>query len=133
MHPHQTSTCFLRAVSDHMKINKRVRYKINKPLSGLMVFRLIMSLAERLSTKTSHFPPRLCFSAKFWTLSADISALPRVSREMLNPDSYHAITPVFFSIISHGRKQILCVDSSKMLKTCSQLRIRHQSERSRVT
>ena len=57
-----------------MKINKRVRYKINKPLSGLMVFRLIMSLAERLSTKTSHFPPRLCFSAKFWTLSAYISA-----------------------------------------------------------
>ena len=40
-HPHQISICFLRAVSRDMKIKRRVCYKINKPLSDLLVFRLI--------------------------------------------------------------------------------------------
>ena len=40
-HLHQISTCFLRAVSRDMKIKRRVCYKINKPLSDLLVFRLI--------------------------------------------------------------------------------------------
>ena len=32
-------------------------YKINKPLSGLLVCRLIMSLADRLSSKFHIYPP----------------------------------------------------------------------------
>ena len=54
---------------------------MNKPLSGLLVYRLIMSLAER---KISHLPSKLRFSAKcsfFFsqprTLSADIPAAER--------------------------------------------------------
>ena len=43
-------------------------YRINKPLSGLLVSRLIMSLAERLSyfhiVLLSHLPSQFCFSAK---------------------------------------------------------------------
>ena len=110
-----------------MKINRRVGCKINKPLSGSMVFRLIMSLAERLSTKTSCFLSRLCFSAEFWTLSADISAPPSLERNV-KPGQLPRYNPGISvakkysqwnrasSIILHGRKQILCVDSSKILK-----------------
>ena len=38
-------------------------YKINKPLSGLLVYRLIMSLAERWSSKLPQLPSKLRISA----------------------------------------------------------------------
>ena len=45
----------MQAVSRDVKINRGVGYKINKPLSDLLVLRLIMSLAERLSSKLHIF------------------------------------------------------------------------------
>ena len=46
---------FMQAVSRDMKINRGVGYKINKPLSDLLILRLIMSLAEKLSSKLHIF------------------------------------------------------------------------------
>ena len=45
----------MQAVSRDMKINRGVGYKINKPLSDLLILRLIMSLAEKLSSQLHIF------------------------------------------------------------------------------
>ena len=58
---------------------------MNKPLFGLLVCRLIISLAERLPSKFHICPrsfssrPNIHFSdnSQPWTLSADIPAAPR--------------------------------------------------------
>ena len=55
-----------------VKINRWARYKKNNPLSSLLVFRLIMSLAERLSSKLYIFPRSFASRpniSNFWTIS----------------------------------------------------------------
>ena len=56
-------------------------YKIDKPLSALLLCRLIMSLAERLPSKFNIYPQSFAsfFStiSQPWTLSVDIKAARR--------------------------------------------------------
>ena len=54
-------------------------YKINKPLSGLLVYRLIMSLAERLSLKY-YICPRSFASQQNINFLDNISAADIISR-----------------------------------------------------
>ena len=65
---------FYERFSRDMKINGRV--KINKPLTGLLVCRLIMSLAERLSSKF-HICPR-SFASRSNIHFSDIISQPRI-------------------------------------------------------
>ena len=57
----------------------REGYKINKPLSGLLVRRRIMSLAERLSSKF-HICPRSVASRPNVHFSGNLSAADIISR-----------------------------------------------------
>ena len=52
---------FVQAV--FTRYNESAGYKINKPLSGLLVCRLV--LGWEIVLKTSHLPSKLCFLAKF--------------------------------------------------------------------
>ena len=63
----------------HCEKNYREGYKINKPLFGLLVYRLIMSLAERLSSKF-HICPRSLASRPNVHFSDNISAADTISR-----------------------------------------------------
>ena len=93
-----------------MKINGRVIYKINKPLSGLLVCRLIMSLAERLSSKF-HICSRSFASRSNIHFSDNLSAADLIGRHTSRLNGVYLLNnhteKPSFSVISYNTPFIL--------------------------
>ena len=101
-------------------------YRINKPLSGLLVSRLIMSLAERLSyfhiVLLSHLPSQFCFSAKCSFFGQSLS------RGHYQP-TYQPPEEVYLLniISSHVKISMISVISSLSLKLYLNLLVHHRN------
>ena len=79
-------------------------YKINKPLSGLLVYRLIMSLAERLSLKYYICP-------RSFASQPNINFLDNLSRRHYQP-TYQQLKGVIYRIVSASTlrfKRVKCM------------------------
>ena len=120
-------------ISDHIKINNRVRYKINRPpfwLDGISVDNV---LGWKIVHKNFTFSLEALLLGQILDIISWYISLPSLKRNV-KPGQLPRYNPGISvakkysqwkrasSIILHRRKQILCVESSKILETWSQLR-----------
>ena len=116
-----------------MKINNRVRYKINRPPFWLDGISADNVLGWKIVHKNCTFSLEALLLGQILDIISWYISLPSLKRNVkpgqlprYNPGisvaKKYSLWKRASSIILHRRKQILCVESSKILETWSQLR-----------